>query len=281
MILLSDFDGVFTEPQAEAASVTAYIEAQVADRAGEAGLAELEEARAAVRAEPTAHGWFYDGVLSAYADEDPYIFNNATAAAIYAADGALAAALREGGFETHDAFSMACFTAGTEAWRAANSTHLLPEAVEALERFLAKGWEVVVVSNSSPERVASILSERGISEASHPGLSLKGGALKFGISPIPQFGVPQSAAFGAREVRLDRGHYLNIIDAVKPHAVIGDVLSLDLALPAQIRDVIPEAKELQVFLKQNDYTPAWTLEACEARQITPVATLLELAERLL
>src|SRR5258705_12832135 len=76
MKLLSDFDGVWTYPEAEGAAHGAELDAALLAAAGErdreAVLAWIAAARAAVRAEPTRWGWSGAGRGAAFADEDPF-----------------------------------------------------------------------------------------------------------------------------------------------------------------------------------------------------------------
>jgi len=78
--LLADFDGVWTDPSPEAKRVREFM-VSVWNRMTGAALPEiqgfLEAAEAAVRSKPDENGWVISGRISAYADEDEFVFCNA------------------------------------------------------------------------------------------------------------------------------------------------------------------------------------------------------------
>ena len=85
--------------------------------------------------------------------------------------------------------------------------------------------------------------------------------------------------FAGRAVRLDRGDYHALLRAERADAIVGDVFSLDLALPLALRESEADFARLELFLLRNEYTPAWTLEAVAGRPgLRVVGSLEELAE---
>src|SRR5205085_10734104 len=76
MRLLSDFDGVWTNPEAEARAQGELLErtliAWAAPGQHDAVASWLAEARAAIRREPMRYGWAPRGRLSAFSDEDAF-----------------------------------------------------------------------------------------------------------------------------------------------------------------------------------------------------------------
>jgi len=281
--VVTDFDGVLTAQDGEAAAVGARL----LERAAEAledrvrALAIVEGLRAEVRANPTTHGWASDGRLGCYADEDPYVFNNALARAIYTIGPAdLRDALRRAGFETDDALALACFEEGTARYRAAHPSHVLTDALGAIQTLFSIGAEVVIVSNSSNERIRSLLEPCGILRFGTGKLRIRGTARKHHITGDRPSGVPAEASFGGRTVHLRRGPYFEILADEQPDVVIGDVLSLDVALPAALRACVPDFEDMRVFLKRHPHTPRWALEACADRGIGVVDAFSELPRRL-
>jgi phosphoglycolate phosphatase-like HAD superfamily hydrolase len=280
MRILSDFDGVFTDPADEAAAVGERMAERLSaiTGVGEARVI-LDAVRASIEAEPTAHGWRIGEAISCYADEDPYARHNATAAALYAgADPALRRRLAAAGFPDHETFSVACFEEGTARWRAKGASHLARDVAAAVAALVGGGAELVIVSNSLPDRVNGILRDGGIDPDRMAGLRVRGGAKKFVVDPSLD-ALPQTEMFGDRRVALRRPHYLAVLEEERPDVLIGDVLSLDLSLPAFLRGEVAGGRP-KLFLRQNDYTPRWSLDACAGRKIDVVGGLGEMAERL-
>ena len=60
--------------------------------------------------------------------------------------------------------------------------------------------------------------------------------------------------------------------------MIGDVLSLDLAMPAALRARDPNYQKMRVILKRQRHTPSWVLRACQAWGIA-VSESLEMIAR--
>ena len=276
MRVMSDFDGVFTDPAGEAEAVGARQLEVLTEVLGDEAADLVQSVRDEVRRNPMENGWISEGLLSCYADEDPYVFHNAVSAKVFGREGAHVSKLKEAGFDNHDALSMRCFEQGTSRYRDQNETHLLDEAVEALQAMLDEGWNVTIVSNSSTDRVARILSDLGVG---HDRVPLRGGAKKFVVT-AERHEVDEFGTYGERKVRLRRGHYFDILQDEKPDAVIGDVLSLDLALPAHLRSRDGWAKDMKVHLKRNAYTPAWSLEAAERTGMRIVRTVGEMVDGL-
>lgn len=273
MKLLTDFDGVLTAQDAEAEAVGARL----AEIVAEAEL--LRRLRAAVRASPERHGWIAGGELACYADEDPYVFHNAVASAVYASGDRSLDRLRALGLATAEHLATRCFEEGTRRYREANASHVLPEAVDAVRRFLAAGHEVVVVSNSSTERVRALLAAADL-EPGTRGLRVRGGARKFVLGGEPA-SVATHGEFGGRRVALRRPHYFEILAEERPDAVIGDVLSLDVALPLALRRAGGPFASMRCHLKRHPHTPDWSLRACVEHGGEPVDSLARLAAKLL
>lgn len=273
MKILSDFDGVFTTPEGEAASCAAYLDELLGDRALLAAL------RAEVSSAPERHGWMVSDsgrtVISAYADEDPYIYNNGVVAALYErGPAAVLTRLRDSGFVKYSDLSIHCFEEGTRRYRAAHASHAEEAALARVAQWLSAGHEVVIVSNSSTDRIEAILRGGGF-EPGQRGLRVRGNALKFRLGDQPT-ALPAQASFGARPIALRRPSFWKILSEELPNAFIGDVLSLDLALPAAARRTDPRFAGLRLFLRRRGYTPAWVLDACRDAAIDVVEALPEL-----
>lgn len=281
--IISDFDGVLTAQEAEAEAVGRCQLDWVSQVMGDRGRAEalLERCRAQVRADPAHHGWVVGGQLTCYADEDPYVFHNAAGQVLYeTAPEAVLRDLAAMGMPTPDIFCGRAFVEGTEAWRAVNASHLDPDSVALFEALDRLGIEVVVVSNSTTDRIERIFADFGTDHFHGTLPRVRGGARKFVATPERVLPLPTHGTFGPRDVLLHRGFYYDILMEERPLLVIGDVLSLDLALPVTLRDEVPGFERLQICFRRAAHTPAWALDAARARGIHIVDSLLVLPELL-
>lgn len=283
MRILTDFDGVLTAQDAEAAAVNDRLVERIAEALRGDQMranAVVSGFRAEVRANPAVHGWFTGDKIGCYADEDPYVFNNAVCRAIFEGSREVAEKVRAIGLDSADALAMACFEEGTRRFREGNKPHVLDEALGAIQTFFAAGAEVVIVSNSSTERVQAILGPTAILRWGTGKIRLRGGARKFDVTGDRPKEVPEAEDFGGRQIQLRRGSYADILIEEQPDAIIGDVLSLDVALPAALRAHDPRFEEMQVFLKRHPHTPKWALDGCAAKGVTVVDSIAKLPEML-
>ncbi|MCB9913616.1 MAG: hypothetical protein H6828_00540 [Planctomycetes bacterium] len=281
MKLLSDFDGVWTDPEPEASAVRRLMVARTSELSGLAASqvdADLRELAGYALARPAEHGWSPGGRISAFADEDPLILGNAAAEVMrrWAGDAAAAPdsarevaarcrvyceAILDEGFASIDAYADAVFHAGTSAFRAEHGSALLPGAAEAAERMLALGVDVVVVSNSGEEKILDWFERAGIPARSVHAraddgarcLHVRGSAGKFVLGEGED-----SISVAERRILVDRPKYVAAIRAEAPDAVIGDVFSLDLALPHALRSRGERWAPRTLVLAKNSYTPGWS-----------------------
>ncbi len=270
MKLLSDFDGVWTLPFAEGAAQgeeldRAILEALPAAMRAE-GVEWLRRARAAVAAEPRRYGWAPGGRLSAFGDEDPFMPHSGLVHfAEQAGDGdPVARALREGlaargkrvadlGGESH--------AAAVARVVAERGPAIVPAAREIMRPLEAAGIEVVVASNSGPEKLLAWFGHAGLRGVEHPArepgaLRLRGGARKFLTDDSRS--VPLE--IGGVRVETARPFYEAILADERPGAVVGDVFSLDLALPLRLKRTEPGWQGLRILWLIQSYTPSWLRE---------------------
>ena len=284
MKLLSDFDGVWTHPAREARAQGEVLDARLASfapagREGEA-RAWLARARSAIRGAPTRWGWTSDSRIAAFADEDP--FGEHSALLHYLEDAAarepLAATIRyraalEGG--TLDGFGLASHLAGVAEVEGERGPGVLPAAAEAGRSLLARGVEIVVVSNSGGEKLDRWFAHAGLPHHPHPrrepgALRLRGNAGKHVLDPAGSSRLP----LGEASVELRRPSYEAILREEAPDAVVGDVFSLDLALPLSFRRSDPSWRHVRLFWLVHDYTPKRMRDAIAAwaPEVEPLAS---------
>jgi hypothetical protein len=273
MKLLSDFDGVWTLPDDEAAAQGAWIEHALLDWCGaesaHAVAGWLAGARAAVAAEPRRYGWAPGGRLSAFGDEDPFTRSSGLLHHVHLraeADPVAAGIL--GAIEAHG-FSLETFGAhahaeGVKQVERERGPGVTAEAAAAARAMLAAGTEIVVVSNSGADKLGRWLEAAGLPHVVHPerragAAALRGSARKFMLdrersAPLDVGGVTIETA---------RPKYEAILREERPEAVVGDVFSLDLALPLSLRRNEAEFAALRLFWLVRRYTPAWLRRAVE------------------
>jgi hypothetical protein len=270
MKLLSDFDGVWTDPLAEARAQAELVDRDLVAWAPEAlrghVVTWLANARARVRAEPTRWGWLSNGALSAYADEDPFVLENALLLFIArAADGdAIARSLRDGVLARHaslDAYGGSAHGRAVEQVAASRGPEILADASDAAREWLAAGGEIVVVSNSTADKLARWFSHAQLPFTLHPeqragAIRLRGDAKKFVLDP----GSAAPLMLERTEFAVGRPAYEALLRAEAPAAVVGDVFSLDLAMPLALRRRERAFRELRLFWLMRDYAPAWLRE---------------------
>jgi phosphoglycolate phosphatase-like HAD superfamily hydrolase len=272
--LLSDFDGVWTDQAIEAEGVLLYTAAEAARLAGIAqnrALADFRAFEAEVLSRPELHGWAPDGRISAYVDEDPFCRSNAIARLIEGAHEprprTYRQAIEAAGFPSVGAFADRCFLGATERFRRDHPPALVPGAEDALRGLLELGIELVIVSNSPAEKIQGWFGALGLELPGPERFRVRGSARKFAL------GASQAGFdLGGRRVLVDRPHYRAILEQERPAWVVGDVFSLDLALPEALRrEGRPDAPR-GLILRRHIHTPSWVLDAARGG---PIDRLIE------
>jgi phosphoserine phosphatase len=259
--IVSDFDGVWTDQAAEVASVRAFVVDELA-RLAACPPAQAEQAYAAmvatVLAAPARHGWAPDGRITAYVDEDPLIECSAVARMLSDTREPEAMRWREavlaGGFADMHEFGEHCFVGGTTRFLLEQPPCIVPEARAMLASLREHGADVVVVSNSATEKLVKFFAAAGITAAEHEHaeLRVRGSARKW------QLGTRDDAiTVGGRSIHVDRPRYLEVLADERPDLVIGDVFSLDLALPSVMRREQQPGAPRALVLRRHSHTPAW------------------------
>lgn len=273
--ILSDFDGVWTDQAFEARNVKLYMVAEAARLAGiAADQAEQHFARfeAQVLAAPQLHGWAPDGRITAYVDEDPFCEANAIARFIEGSSAPEAHQYREAvldnGFVSLSAFGDHCFMTATASFRAQHPPALVPRARQMFAALADAGAELVVVSNSSSEKIEGWFRQTGVGEGAGSALRVRGSAGKFVLGPSED-----GFTLAGRRIRVDRPRYRAILAEERPDFVIGDVFSLDLALPHVMRRAGELSAEL--VLRRHPHTPRWVLDTLADGAIDRVVEQLD------
>jgi len=264
MKLLSDFDGVWTYPDEEGAAHGAALDAALEAAVGEGERAAVHawvaRARATLRAEPARWGWSSAGRISAFADEDPftehgallYFLEQARATDPLAARLAAAVEERDGSL---DAFGGRAHVGGVRDVEARRGPGITAAAATAGRELLARGVEIVVVSNSGTEKLQRWFEHAGVPNTIHPAraqgaLRVRGSARKFVLAA----GAGEILEVGGLRVDVARPHYEEVLREERPDAVVGDVFSLDLALPLALKRRDPAWRAVRLFWLSHPYS---------------------------
>lgn len=262
--LLSDFDGVWTDQGPEAEVLTQFVVERLAELARvdrSSAQSDAERFARVMRGCPHEHGWAPDGRISAYIDEDPLLGPSALCRFIDQATDTSAAEYRRailgGGFASLSEFSENCFVEATARMRREHPPCIIDDADEVLRAFEEADIEVVIVSNSGADKLAHWFSEAGIDAGEGEGhrIRLRGSAAKWMLGDSDDH-----IEVSGRAIRIDRPRYRAAIEAEKPDAIVGDVFSLDLALPHTMRGANHPAAPRSLALRRHDHTPSWILE---------------------
>ena len=293
MKLLSDFDGVWTNPVAEARAQGEILEARLMDGIDSSRRAEaaawLRAARDAARRAPDRFGWVSGGRLSAFGDEDPFTDHSALLHYLHTSreGDAWARELHDGvvaaGFRDLDAFGGRCHEGAVEQVVRERGPGILPVAAAAGNAMLARGDAIVVVSNSPPDKLLRWLAHAGVPASRHPD-RVPGAARARGSAGKFELGAPARSRLelGAVRIDVDRPAYEAILVDEQPDAVVGDVFSLDLALPLALRRSRPDWTHVRLFWLIHPYTPERLQRAVRehAPEIEFVTGLDDVAARL-
>jgi hypothetical protein len=276
MRVLSDFDGVLTDITHEAARVTnLFLDGmRTASGLGERAVMDLAHAGyEEMAAHPSRHGWRVKGRITAFANEDGFIRINGLAALLdqKKAKGdpvahSIGSGLHGAGVSGFSALAQKSYEQMVAETAAGQIKPFDPESAAFLRALLARGDEVVVVSNSGTDRIKQLLQGAGIEAGDQPGagrVRVRGGARKFLLSDAPKH-----VDVGDYRIPVDRPTYEAILLEEKPDVIIGDVFSLDLALPLELARRGTPGFSPRMAMRRRPYTPAWSVDhvAASAKQ---------------
>ena len=239
--LVLDFDGTFTDIEAEAVPFQPAFLAGVADLLGRDVRADWIREKEAIERAPEQYGWVFEGKVVAPASADPYLLATAIVQGIF--DGQ--ALLRNPKVRTE--ITQALYRLAYEQ----TLTAFRPEAGAVLRAaFQQKDLGVFVVTNSDTAAVLRKLEKLLGSEmpAGFEG-RVRGNAKKFWVTPsetsdplFARLDETQRVQGLPRPVYLRRGKYYDTLARIwketgttpQETLVCGDIYELDLALPAAL-----------------------------------------------
>lgn len=300
MKILSDFDGVLTDQIEEAQRVRElFREGLIRD----AGLSEtradewISVGEEEMNRAPHRHGWRSEGRITAFANEDLFIRNNALGSCFdswvsgsYSFESSQLelselkdsdARLREKEISGFNGLANLSYNGMVSETKQGKMKPMDPLTREIFPQFVEEGNPVVVVSNSGTDRILDLFNGENVSTVAHDAdpshsFRIRGGAMKFGLGEVAP-----TLSIGDYEVEVSRPNYEKIILEEKPGMVIGDVFSLDLALPLALSQTHDALKGIQLVLRVQPYTPKWAIDfmeknACETARLYLMKDLSEL-----
>jgi hypothetical protein len=262
--ILSDFDGVWTDQGPEAQHILEFAAREIARCAGldvAETLTRFEALADETRERPTQFGWAPQGRISAFVDEDPLLATNSVLHLIEDDTReelvSWKAALEAAGFSSLSDFANHCFNTSSKAFRESHPPIMVEQTRETFEAIIAAGLEICVVSNSKASKVVPWLREMGVDAGAGEGHAVRvyGDARKWQLSEEPR-----ALQISSRTIYIDRPAYLGVLQEVRPDIIIGDVFSLDLALPHHLRTRGEAGGPRLLALRRNSHTPQWVTD---------------------
>lgn len=236
-LVILDFDGTFTDVEAEAGPFFASYLAQASALLGEDVTDEFARIADEVAQAPAEHGWTYEGKVVAPGNADPYL--RATIVFNLMLDARGAHTEPEVRRELLQKLYFDNYPKADTVFR--------PEAKRVVETLLRMDRRICVVTNSATDDVQKKIDE--LAPEGRDQLSVFGDARKFVVEEPAEV----DARFGAvpetmqveglkRPVLLRRGPYYELLTKLwdetgagpESTLVAGDIFELDLALPAQL-----------------------------------------------
>ncbi|MFT5731459.1 MAG: phosphoglycolate phosphatase-like HAD superfamily hydrolase [Planctomycetota bacterium] len=260
MRILTDFDGVWTDQAGEARFIQSWLARVTAPLIGatpEEALRDFDAFFAAALAQPASNGWAPDGRITGFADEDLLmstgsVFHWLENGGSHPRADLWRSRIRGAGHDSIEAYASDQFQPAMTEYLDAHDHRLVDGAADVVRELLLRGHEIAFVSNSSQNKLATMLGDAGILEGA--GVRVIGNARKWWIRDDEPL-----VSVAGRRVHMDRPHYRAILEDVRPDLVIGDVASFDLALPAYMRSRGELSEGLRLVLRRSANTSAWAL----------------------
>lgn len=264
MKILIDFDGVVTDLTEEAHRVYQLFESYLIELCGEEKTHQcLTICNESLRESPHLYGWRSNGRVTAYANEDGFIYVNGLA--VYLDErvetdqdlpSELMGALRKVGVESFTKLANLSYQKMSDETAKNSHKPMDVGSGATMKSLLDKGHAIVVVSNSGIDRIRNILFKSEVADyldRKESPLRIRGNARKFELGASLQ-----TLQIGPYTVSIDRPSYRTILFEENPDVLIGDVFSLDLALPVSL-SLSGSFRNTRILLRNRPYTPQWSL----------------------
>jgi FMN phosphatase YigB (HAD superfamily) len=306
MKLLSDFDGVWTNQDDEADYVRAFIVhelSRITEKDEQEIIGMAAEFRRQMDMSPNLYGWRYNGEIAAFFGEDPFGDNNAlfdyieqeakkkisfttktqTGREIMNDPRKIRERILDAGFESLDMFANHCFTEATGKFKEGGKLKPHEHAKKTIEELVNAGIELVIASNSGTGKIEYVLDKMGYkskmdSPDGHRGndnIRARGNATKFGIENDYEL-LPRYLEVSEKyKIPLRRKSYHELLLEEVPDYVLGDVFSLDIALPLYLIRNDENFRNIKVILKVQPYTPEWVREILARAEFRNLAFMVD------
>lgn len=298
--LISDFDGVWTNQEIEADYVWKHIIKRLNELTGDSpDVLEnlLAECKKDMDRSPWEYGWFWDGAVSCYYQEDPFGDNNAIFDYIErAATTNTASNFKQHLYKIKDAaktkgkmtlaeFSQDCFMKATSQFKLEGKLKPVETTGRIVTELNSKGVEIIVASNSKTEKIEHLFRKAGHTVTNEKSivrgrLFARGDAKKF-VVDNSYTALPEKFEITSRfKINLRRANYHKILMEERPDYVIGDVFSLDLALPVYLRLNDKQFSNLKVIQKVQSHTPLWVRDYLKSNELKGIAFMVDSIDEL-
>lgn len=275
--LISDFDGVWTNQEDEASFVREHIVKQISLVSSfhvQKVIELISGCRKEMNRTPYEWGWMNNGSMACYYNEDPFGDNNAILDFIDRSASeksfsifkqelyVIKKSILSNGFASLDAFSNKCFFDSTKKFKELGKLTPGKNIKKIVGELIKQGIETVVASNSKTEKIEYLFIKAGVPVSNEKSIKrsdvhARGESMKFVIDndydSLPEF-LEVTKRF---KPNLRRKNYFKVLSEEKPDFVIGDVFSLDLALPLYLRLKNKNFSKLKVIQKVHKHTPGW------------------------
>lgn len=298
--LISDFDGVWTNQAVEADYVWNYIISSISTFTEDTPKhinSLLIECKKEMDSTPYEYGWFNNGTISTYYQEDPFGDNYAILDYINRAASKrsfshfkqelakIKDTIEKKTNMTLAEFSNDCFTKSTRQFKLEGKLKPMNTAEKIIKKLNSAGVEIVIVSNSKTEKIEHLFRKAGQTVTNKNSivrgrLHAIGDAQKFVIDNS-YTELPEYYEITKRyKVSLRRKNYFNILLKERPDFVIGDVFSLDIALPLYLKINDSRFKNLKVIQKLHMYTPTWVKDHLNNNEFKEIAFMIDSIDKL-
>jgi len=235
--------------------------------------------------EPFRYGWFNGDQIACFYHEDPFGDNNAIfdfidKTGINGSDEFVSnlrliknSILKK--YKSLAEFSQDCFYLSTSKFKEEGKLMPVDDALSVAEKIDSLNTDIVVVSNSKTVKIEYVFEKAGIGINENQKVRVRGDAGKFLIDnsfdELPEF-LEIDKQF---RVPLRRKGYYKILSEEIPDFVIGDVFSLDIALPLYLRMNDNRFSDLKVIQRVQPYTPGWVKNFLSGNEFKGIAFLAE------